>query len=144
MKRKLKTLRGNTAAFTLLEIMLVIIIVVTLMAVLIPNLTKSSQEAKIGQAKIYVTRLAGNLQRYEMANSIPPSTAQGLRALVEKPTGDPVPRRWSGYEDKIEPDPWGMEYHYDFPGKRNPKSFDVYSAGPDRQANTDDDVGNWD
>lgn len=143
MNKTLRPLRSPLAAFTLLEIMLVIIIVVTLMAVLLPNLSKSSQEAKVGQAQIYVTQLAGSLARYEMANSSPPSTAQGLRALVERPGGEPAPRRWTSILDKIDPDPWGVEYRYDFPGRRNTKGFDVYSCGPDRTPNTADDVGNW-
>lgn len=144
MNRTLRPLRARGAGFTLLEIMLVIIIIVTLMAVLLPSLMKSSEDAKIGQARIYVGQLQGSLARYSMANSGPPSSAQGLRALVERPGGDPAPRRWSSILDKIEPDPWGTEYKYEYPGKHNPKNFDVYSCGPDKTPNTPDDVGNWD
>ena len=63
----------------------------------------------------------------------PPTTDVGLRALVEK-----------GVEQKIELDPWGMEYQYVYPGVHNPKSFDIFSCGPDRVAGTADDIGNWD
>ena len=140
----MKTLpRTANAAFTLIEIMLVIIIVVALMAVLIPNLKNAMSDAKIGQAEIYVQKLSVALSLYEMGNSSPPSTTQGLRALVEMPQGEPHPRKWSKKEDKIEPDPWGMDYQYEFPGRHNKASFDVYSAGPDRQAGTADDIGNW-
>jgi general secretion pathway protein G len=135
--------RAANAAFTLIEIMLVIIIVVALMAVLIPNLKNALSDSKRGQAEIYVQKLSGDLSLYEMANSSPPSTAQGLRALVEMPTGEPRPRKWSQREEKIELDPWGMEYLYEFPGKRNKTGFDVYSSGPDRQPGTADDIGNW-
>lgn len=136
--------RTNNAGFTLLEIMLVIIIIVALMAVLIPKLSISAENAKKDQASIYVNRLSGHIASYEMQNSRPPSTQQGLEALVTKPTGDPVPRRWRNYEDKLLPDPWGEPYHYEYPGKHNPKGFDVFSNGPDRQPNTADDIGNWD
>ena len=132
--------RNAAAAFTLIEILLVIIIIVTLMAVLIPNLTTSRKEAQINTARIYLSRLAGDLARYELANGMPPSTEQGLKALVAMPASEPRPRRWSQIETTIDLDPWGIEYRYEFPGKRNPKGFDLYSFGPDRQAGTDDDV----
>jgi general secretion pathway protein G len=135
--------RNPTAAFTLIEIMLVIIIVVALMAVLIPNLRTALLDSKKGQAEMYIQRLSGDLSRYELANGIPPSSAQGLRALIEMPQGEPRPRRWSQLEEKIEKDPWGIDYLYEFPGRYNKGSFDVYSAGPDRQAGTSDDIGNW-
>lgn len=141
----MKSLNHNTkAGFTLIEIMLVIIIVVGLMAVLIPNLITSRDNAKIAQAEMYITRLAGHIALYEMTSGFPPSTVQGLRALVEKPQGEPSPRKWSQREDRIEPDPWGMEYRYEFPGRRNKKGADIYSCGPDRQPDTADDIGNWD
>jgi general secretion pathway protein G len=95
-------------------------------------------------AKIYVAKLVGALGQYELVNKRPPSTEQGLRALVERPGGDPVPRMWSQIETKLESDPWGTEYQYEFPGRHNPKSFDVFSCGPDRLTGTADDVGNWD
>lgn len=135
--------RKKNAGFTLLEIMLVIIIIVALMAALIPSLMNALSDSKKGTADIYITKLKGDLSIYEMANGAPPSTAQGLKALVEMPQGEPRPRKWSQREEKLEQDPWGMDYRYEFPGKHNTKGFDVYSCGPDRQPNTADDVGNW-
>ena len=134
----------SKSGFTLVEIMLVIVIIIALMAVLIPNIQNALRDSKSGTAQIYVQSLVNELALYEATNGFPPTTAQGLRALVEKPSSEPVPRKWSQRKDKIEPDPWGMDYHYEYPGKHNPKSYDVFSAGPDRQIGTDDDVGNWD
>ncbi len=136
--------RNSNAGFTLIEIMLVIIIVIALMAVLIPNVQLQLRNSKIGNAEIYINKLSGDLALYEGTNGFPPTTAQGLRALIEKPTGEPIPRKWSQREEKIEPDPWGMDYHYEYPGKHNKNGFDVFSSGPDRQLGTDDDIGNWD
>ncbi len=133
----------SRAGFTLIEILLVIIIIISLMAVLIPNIRNSMEESRRNTAGIYVSRIGGSIARYELTNGRPPSTEQGLRALVERPSGDPVPRRWNQIEEKLEQDPWGSEYHYEFPGKNNKTSYDVYSAGPDRQPGTDDDIGNW-
>ena len=122
----------SASAFTLIEILLVIIIIISLMAVLIPNIKNAMNESRIGNAKIYVARLTSEMQTYELQYKRPPATELGLRALVEK-----------GVETKLEIDPWGTEYQYEYPGKHNPKSFDIYSCGPDRIAGTADDIGNW-
>ena len=140
----MKTLNGKAnAGFTLIEIMLVIIIVVALMAVLIPNLKTALTDSKRGQAEIYINQLQGDIAIYEASNGYPPTTAQGLRALVEMPQGEPRPRKWSKREDEIKLDPWGMEYRYEFPGRRNKNGADIFSCGPDRQQDTADDIGNW-
>ena len=140
----MKTLHRNShAGFTLIEILLVIVIIVTLMAVLIPNMRRAMGDANAGTATMYINKLAGDLALYEATNGYPPTTAQGLRALVEKPSGEPIPRKWSQREDKLEPDPWGQPYQYEYPGKHNKNGFDIYSSGPDRQPGTEDDIGNW-
>ncbi len=130
------------AAFTLIEILLVIVIIVALMTALLSTIASKMREAKIHMAGIYVDTLAQEIGRYELTNGGPPSNDQGLRALVEKPTSQPIPRRWIQYLEKIELDPWGMEYRYRFPGTVHPKGFDIYSSGPDRQPDTADDIYN--
>ena len=40
-------------------------------------------------------------------------------------------------------DPWGDQYIYEYPGKHNPKRYDLSSAGPDGKPGTDDDIVNW-
>ena len=135
--------RNPSAGFTLIEILLVIIIVIALMAVLLPNVRTAMNDSKKGTAEMYVNKLSGDLALYEATNGFPPSTAQGLAALVVKPSGEPIPRKWSQREEKLEPDPWGMEYKYEYPGKHNKTGFDIFSSGPDRTPGTDDDIGNW-
>jgi general secretion pathway protein G len=135
--------RNPKAAFTLIEILLVIIIVIALMAVLLPNVRTAMNDSKKGPAEMYMNKISGDLALYEATNGFPPSTQQGLRALVERPSGEPIPRKWSQREEKLEPDPWGMEYRYEYPGKHNKNGYDVFSCGPDRQPGTEDDIGNW-
>jgi general secretion pathway protein G len=40
-------------------------------------------------------------------------------------------------------DAWGNVYIYHYPGKHNPNSYDLLSAGPDGKEGTEDDIGNW-
>lgn len=73
-----------------------------------------------------------------MQNYTFPTTEQGLDALVKKPTTDPQPRKWRRLLESVPLDPWGTPYQYEFPGKKNPEGYDLYSFGPDRKPSEDD------
>ena len=69
---------------------------------------------------------------------------KSFQDLVQKPD---EATNWHGpyFEPpKVPTDPWGHEYIYEFPGKHNPGSYDVMSAGPDGKKRTEDDISNWD
>ena len=58
-----------------------------------------------------------------------PSTEDGLKALVDKPTGA---SNWNGpyLRKKVIPqDPWGIAFNYRMPGEHG--AFDLYSLGAD-------------
>jgi general secretion pathway protein G len=139
MKRSLR----SQAGFTLLEIMLVVAIIVLLLASAIYMMAPQLNIAKAAKAQGDIQTMKTALMTYEMSNGSAPSTAQGLQALVTRPEGQPVPRMWIQGMDALPMDPWGNPYYYENPGKHNPKGYDLYSAGPDRQPGTDDDIGNW-
>lgn len=106
-------------------------------------LSEALNESRRGSAMIYVAKLNGSLLMYELINKLPPSSAQGLQALVQMPKGEPQPRKWQQIEPNIEADPWGHEYRYEYPGKHNKNGFDIFSCGPDGKPGTADDIGNW-
>jgi general secretion pathway protein G len=74
-------------------------------------------------------------------NGFMPSTEQGLQALVTQPSSEPKPTRWYQFLKKVPRDPYGTNYIYFNPGRKNPNGFDLYSAGKDRKPDTADD--NW-
>lgn len=129
--------------FTLFEIMLVLGIIVLLMGLGIRSLTGLGEYAKITAAESDIQTFSIALRTYETYNQMLPTTEQGLEALVNRPASPPIPRRWQQLMDQIKKDPWGEDYIYIYPGRRNPSGFDLFSAGPDRKPNTDDDIGNW-
>ena len=87
--------------------------------------------------------ISTQLKLYQSFNGFLPTTAQGLQALVTRPDSEPKPRQWRQLFEKLPRDPWQNEYFYVQPGKHNPNSFDLYSAGSDRKPDTSDDIGNW-
>ncbi len=137
----MKTSHRKNAGFTLLEIMLVVLIIGVLLAYGVSKMGGSVDEAKKVAAAAGINRLTTSLTMYEMATKSPPTTEQGLKALVTKPEGV---RNWSQKTEASDlEDPWGKEFIYVYPGVHNPKSFDIFSCGPDKLPNTPDDIGNW-
>lgn len=122
-------------AFTLLEIIVVIIVLALLAGLVAPQIFGRVGEAKSTTARTQIELLSTALDNYRLDNGSYPTTEQGLAALREKPSRGPVPQQWKGpYLRKAVPnDPWGRPYIYKFPGERNAGQFDLSSLGKDGQ-----------
>ena len=130
------------AAFTLVEMLLVLVILAVLAAIVIPKFAGRSQQAKESAAKADISNFSVALDAFEVDNGFYPQGSAGLTALVEQPNNL---QSWKGpYLNKVPLDPWGNAYIYSYPGKANPKHFDLSSLGVDGQAGTGDDITNWD
>lgn len=134
--------------FTLIEIMVVITILGILAALIVPRVVGRTDDARIAAAKQDIAQIMGALKLYRLDNGRYPSTEQGLRALIEKPSTEPVPNNWKqgGYLERnsLPKDPWGKEYQYLSPGLRG--EVDVFSFGRDGQSGgegPDAEIGSW-
>lgn len=143
MNMTLPSNRRRRAAFTLVEMLLVLVILAVLAAIVIPKMSGRSQQAKITAAHSQISSMEMALDSFEVDTGFYPQGAAGLNSLVDEPSNTP---NWKGpYLKKgIPADPWGNSYVYTFPGKNNPKGYDLMSPGPDGSAGTDDDITNWD
>lgn len=140
MKRSLQ--RG----FTLIEILVVVSILAILGALIVPKIMDRPNEARVVAAKHDIGTVVAALKLYKLDNGRYPTTEQGLQALVEKPTSEPVPANWKsgGYLEKMPKDPWGHDYLYLNPGIK--REIDVMSYGADGQQggeSFDADLGSW-
>lgn len=82
-----------------------------------------------------MSSLSETLERYYKRHGAYPSTAQGLSALVEKPTARPVPGNYpeGGYLDALPQDPWQQPYRYEGPRWAGVKSpYRLWSEGADQ------------
>jgi general secretion pathway protein G len=138
-----RSLHRSAPGFTLLEIMLVVLIIGLLIGVAVKGMREKLGQAQEVRVKADIEGYKTDLLMYQANNGFLPSTEQGLGALVTRPESDPRPRNWRQVIPELRVDPWQQEYFYENPGKNNPKSFDIYSAGVDRLPGTTDDIGNW-
>src|SRR3954463_15335158 len=127
---KIRNTKNRNAAFTLIEIMVVLIVIGILAAVIMPQFTGTTHDAKISTAKAHVAELESALERFYVHMDRYPTSEEGLKVLVEAPAGDA--EKWRGpYIKQLRPDPWSKPYEYRFPGTHHPTSFDIYSRGAD-------------
>jgi general secretion pathway protein G len=144
---RLRRNRGLTPGFTLIEVLVVVAILGILAAIVVPRVMDRPDEAKRVAAKADIGAIVQALKLYRLDNGFYPSTDQGLGALVQRPTSQPVPGNWKqgGYLERLPKDPWGTDYQYLSPGVRS--EIDVFSLGADRARGGEGsgaDVGNWD
>ena len=124
---------------TLIEIMVVVIILGTIASLVAVNVMDRLEQAKFETAKIQMSNLKQALDLFKLDNGFYPETQQGLNALVNPPaTGRQTNRyRPAGYlKDDVPLDPWSSPYGYISDGY----NFQIFSVGPDGQANTGDDI----
>lgn len=117
-------------AFTLLEMMLVLLIIALLASVAAYNLIAGADKAREDATKASIKTMEGALKQYYFATGAYPPTDTGLIALV--PT----------YLQKPALDGWKREFRYYSPAP-NGADFAIISDGKDALPDTDDDIRSW-
>jgi general secretion pathway protein G len=136
--QKQQDVAGSFKAFTLIELMLVVVIIGALVAMVMPRLTGRGEQARMAAAGADIN--ANIATGLKLDNGNFPSTAEGLGALLVKPSSA---RNWNGpYLERKPLDPWGRDYEYKSPGEHRKSDYDLYSLGKDG-VESPDDVSNW-
>jgi general secretion pathway protein G len=136
---------GPVAAFTLIEIMVVVVILAVLAATIIPQFMGTTVDAKISAAKTGVAELESALERFYVNMDRYPTSDEGLKVLTEPPSGGDS--KWRGpYVKQVRVDPWGTPYQYKRPGVHHTTGFDLWSRAADQAdggEGVNADIGNW-
>jgi general secretion pathway protein G len=132
--------RPTSRAFTLVELLLVLVILGILAAIVVPKFAGRTEQARVAAAKTQITQFGTALDSFEVDTGHYPKNLSELLVLPSDA------QNWHGPYMKIDAvpkDPWQNDYIYKFPGTHNPSSYDLMSAGPDGRVNTEDDIANW-
>ena len=132
----------ETAGFTLLELLVVIVIIGLLAGYVAPRYFSQVGKSEVQVAKAQIDAIEKALEQYRLDTRRLPTTEQGLVVLVSRPASEP---NWNGpYLKKVAPsDPWGRPYVYRVPGQKG--EFDLFSYGKDGKPGgngEDADIGN--
>jgi len=138
--------RSDDRGFTFIEIMVVVAILAILAALVVPRIMGRTDDAKRTAAKVQIRNIEGALQLYKLDNGVYPTTEQGLRALIEKPSVGVIPKKWKigGYLPKLPEDPWGNSFKYQSPSQKG--DYEVTSLGTDGEVGGEGpnaDIANW-
>jgi len=125
--------------FSLLEMIVVLGIIGLILSVAVAVVGRSSDTANIKMSETLVKGVETKLREYRMLGGTYPSQAQGLQALVTKPSTAPLPKRYNSLYDEVP-----VELKYKFPGSKDPRIPEVISAGPDGIFDNEDDVSSQD
>jgi general secretion pathway protein G len=121
--------RRDDRGFTLLELLVVIAILGLLIGLVAPAALRQLGSARTSVAKQSIERIASVLDLYKLDIGGYPTTDQGLRALIEPPSGV---SNWNGpyVKGAMPVDPWNHPYVYRDPSSRAGRDFDLCSEGP--------------
>lgn len=132
----------NSHGFTLMELMIVVTIIGILAVAIVPKIMDYPKKARISKAKSDIAAIGVALDSYNLDNGMYPTTEQGLLALIEEPSTEPVPNNYKkgGYLKKksVPKDPWGREYLYMSPGE-NDLDYELITYGADGKEDGEDE-----
>lgn len=127
-------------AFSLIELMIVIVILGLLAAMVMPSLTGKGEEAKRNLACVQMKSLYnGALDMFKIDNGMYPTTEEGLEALATNPDSEKYPNYSSSAylkDGAIPQDAWGNKYIYINDGGK----IELLSLGADRAEGGSDEA----
>jgi general secretion pathway protein G len=137
----------SRAAFTLLEVLLVLAIIVVIAALAVPQLLGRQQEALIKAAKANVKAFEDAARYYAVDHDgvYPAGDTATVTELLIMPPPTRDGRPGKSYLDEPVLDPWGNPLMYEYPPQSKPVRGDkpaIWSHGPNPE-DPSDDIGNW-
>ena len=122
----------NRKAFTLVELLVVVLIITMLAAFVAPKMFSGIGKTKADLSKAKMAIIENSLARFYIDCDRYPDDSEGLEVLVLPPS-DMEEGKWNGPYLKRSDllDLWDNPYIYIAEGEYNPGSFDLVSLGAD-------------
>jgi len=136
------------SAFTLIEVLIVIAIIVALTGLVGLALFSKQKEAKTGLAQADLNTISAAMKSFRLKYERWPTDTEGIEVLWNKEKLDPDAdqSKWSKELQKPMPmDRWGEPWNYRPVSEHgDDDEFDLWSNGPDKEEGTPDDIVSWD
>ncbi len=130
MTKAIKEQKKRRDAFSLLELLVVILILGILAAFVAPNLIGKGEQAKRDLVCIQMSSVSGTLDMFKLDNGMYPETEEGLQALLSNPDPERYPNyREAPYMTSMPKDSWQNQFGY----LKNENRFELISFGADRK-----------
>ena len=134
LKRSRRSSRPARSGFTLLELLLVLAILVMVIGIGVTNFSGVQEGANVDITKTKVGDLKRNVEIYKIRMNGLPETLETLR---DGPSDAAKKAKWvKPIINEVPTDAWENDLEYSVSGG----VYEIRSAGPDGQMNTDDDI----
>ena len=137
--------RVSRVAFTLLEMLIVIGIILALGGIVAYNLIGTQEKAEKDTVRVQIDAFRQALEAFRVEMGRWPTEDEGLAALWDKETieDEAEQAKWRQFmADPAPTDRWGNEWIYHQPSEVEGQPYDIISPGPDKEEGTDDDISN--
>lgn len=142
--------RFTRSGFTLIEVLLVLAILGVIAAMVVPNLLGTQDKANIKATGISIKGFEKAVDLYYVDHDarFPEGNGDAVIQLLMTPeqTAESVTPQ-APYLERVPLDAWKQPLRYEYPASGNRQTTTgkpaIWSAGPDHQDDTADDVNNW-
>jgi general secretion pathway protein G len=135
--------RRRRRAFSLIELLIAIAILLSIGAIVVVNLWPQKEQADRDLTLGQIDLFAGAIDMFRNNLGRVPTQEEGLRVLWDRTALEDEERdgpKWKGpYLTTAAPkDKWGSEWVYTYPSEERPDLYKIVSWGPDGEESADD------
>ena len=144
-----RTARRRRRAFTLIELLIVIAILLAIGGLVVVNLIPRGEQAKADLQRVQFDQVDSAMKQFRLDLNRYPTEEEGLEVLWRSDNleDEEDQQRWRGpyLETPLLEDIWGGEITYRNPSEELGEGYyDIVSFGPDGEEGSEDDVTNHD